>query len=382
MGEKYRRTKNMAYSILNYINSAMVWSRRWLVVTISVAAILLPIQVSAQHVEQKIDSLQILVGEQTTLHLCATVRKGAKVIMPTIKPSQYLVPGLEVVEVVPGDSVHMDDGSIEIRRHYVLTSFDANVYAIPALKVKIEGKEFRGNQLALKVLSVPVDTVHPNQFYPPKDVQDNPFLWSDWSLVFWLSVVVLILCFVMAYLCFRLKQNKPITIHLRTIRHIPPHEKALGKINAIKQEQSSVTAQKEYYTRLTDALREYIESRFGFNAMEMTSGEIITRLHDCGDSAMLDELKHLFRVADLVKFAKYEALLGENDANLLSAVNFIDQTKTEEKATVERKAPELSEKEIKSKSQRKIVKVLIWGVGIAILLIFSYIFYSAYQLLI
>ena len=60
MGEKYRRTKNMAYSILNYINSAMVWSRRWLVVTISVAAILLPIQVSAQRVEQNIDSLQIL----------------------------------------------------------------------------------------------------------------------------------------------------------------------------------------------------------------------------------------------------------------------------------------------------------------------------------
>ena len=96
---------------------------------------------------------------------------------------------------------------------------------------------------------------------------------------------------------------------------------------------------------------------------------------------MLDELKHLFRVADLVKFAKYEALLGENDANLLSAVNFIDQTKTEEKATVEKKAPELSEKDMKSKNQRRIVKSLIWGVGIVILLILAYICYSVYQLL-
>ncbi len=371
----------MAYSIFKYINSAVVWSRHWLVASVCVAAVLFPIQVSAQHVEQKIDSLQILVGEQTTLHLCATVRKGAKVAMPAIKPSQYLVPGLEVVEVDHGDSVHLDDGRIEIRRHYVLTSFDANVYAVPALKVKVDGKEYCGNQLALKVLSIPVDTVHPNQFYPPKDVQDNPFLWSDWSLVFWLSVIVLLCCFVMAYLCVRLKQNKPIVIHLRTIRHIPAHEKALGKINAIKQQQSSVTAQKEYYTQLTDALREYIENRFGFSAMEMTSGEIIARLHDSGDPAMLDELKHLFRVADLVKFAKYEALLGENDANLLSAVNFIDQTKTEEKATVERKAPELSEKDMKSKSQRRIVKSLIWGVGIVILLILAYIFYSVYQLL-
>ena len=34
----------------------------------------------------------------------------------------------------------------------------------------------------------------------------------------------------------------------------------------------------EYYTRLTAILRTYIEKRYGFNAMEMTSTEIIDRL--------------------------------------------------------------------------------------------------------
>ncbi len=371
----------MAYSILKHIKSAAIGTRLSMMAFVCAAAFLLPVAVSAQQVEQKVDSLQILVGEQTTLHLSATVRKGAKVTMPDIKPSKYLVPGLEVVEVAPGDTASLDDGRLVIKRHYVLTSFDAAVYAMPALKVMVDGKACQGKQLALKVLTIPVDTVHPNQFYPPKDVQDNPFQWEEWCLAFWLSVVVLLLCFALLYLNLRLKHNKPIVFHLRTIRHIPAHEKALDKISAIKEKQSDIAAQKEYYTQLTEALREYIECRFGFSAMEMTSGEIIARLHDSGDPAMLDELKHLFHVADLVKFAKYEALLGENDANLLSAVNFIDQTKTEEKATVERKAPELSEKDMKTKSQRKIIKALMWGVGVAILLMLFYIFYAIYQLL-
>ena len=39
-----------------------------------------------QTVEQRMDSLQLLIGQQTILHLKATARKGAKVVMPSFKP--------------------------------------------------------------------------------------------------------------------------------------------------------------------------------------------------------------------------------------------------------------------------------------------------------
>ena len=35
----------------------------------------------------------------------------------------------------------------------------------------------------------------------------------------------------------------------------------------------------------------------------------------------------LFQTADLVKFAKYNTLINENDANLVNAIEFINQTK-------------------------------------------------------
>lgn len=338
--------------------------------------------VSAQTVEQKLDSLQLLIGQQTTLHLSVSAQKGQKIVMPSFQPSQQLIPGVEVVEQSHGDTIELGGQRILVRRDYVLTSFDENVYAIPALKVKVNGKDYQGNPLALKVLTVPVDTVHPNQFYPPKDVQDNPFLWSEWSGIFWLSILMLLLCGSFYYLLMRLRQNKPIVISFRIVKRVPAHEKALSEINVIKQQRTeNHESQKEYYTRLTDTLREYIVNRFGFNAMEMTSGEIIQRLQDAGDPKMIDELKQLFRTADLVKFAKYETLINENDANLVNAINFIDQTKLENVPTEERVVPQLSQEDKRTKNTRRAIKWLIALSSALVIVLLAYIIYSAIQLI-
>ena len=350
-----------------------------------VAAILLMMassSVSAQTVEQKLDSLQLLIGQQTALHLTVSANRGQKIVMPSFKPSQQVVPGVEVVCQSQGDTVDVGDNRIQVKRDYILTSFDEKVYVIPALNVQVDGKPYHGNQLALKVLTVPVDTIHPNQFYPPKTVQDNPFLWSEWSGLFWLSVLVVILLGAIFYLTIRLKQNKPIITRIRIVKRVPAHEKALSEINLIKKNRTeSQETQKEYYTRLTNTLREYIVNRFGFNAMEMTSGEIIDRLQATGDSKMIDELKQLFRTADLVKFAKYESLINENDANLVNAINFIDQTKTDEKPVEEKIAPQLSAHDKKSQSQRKLIKGLLWSISFVIIVIIAYMAYVVWTLI-
>ena len=64
--------------------------------------------------------------------------------------------------------------------------------------------------------------------------------------------------------------------------------------------------------------------------MEMTSSEIIEHLQAENDEEALHELRELFQTADLVKFAKYTTLINENDRNLVTAVEYINQTKIEE----------------------------------------------------
>lgn len=333
-------------------------------------------------VEQTVDSVAILIGEQAHLNLTVSMPEGSRLEWPQLKERQLVAPGVEVVSVAPADTLEHDGKMLKVGRSYTITSFDEHLYAIPALPVKVNGKTYKGGTAALKVITMDVDTLHPNQFFPPKDVQDNPFEWSEWAPYFWLSLLLVVVGLFVFYLFVRLKENKPIITHIRIVKKIPPHQKALKAIEKIKAEKMQNSEdQKTYYTQLTDTLRKYIEERFGFNAMEMTSSEIIDHLQQADDKKMLDELRELFNTADLVKFAKYSVQLNENDMNLVNAINFIDETKRDDKPTEERVVPQLSENDQRTRKNRITIKSLLWLLTIGGLLLLAYIIYNVYLLI-
>jgi len=316
----------------------------------------------------------MMIGEQATVTLTVQTADDAKVDWPTFQPRQMLVPGVEVL-----NTQRTSDHTMVI----TLTSFDGNLYHLPPFKVKINGKEQQSADLALKVVEIEVDTTQLNKFFPPKDVQDNPFLWSDWSLSFWLSVLLLVLIALCGYLYLRLRDNKPVISHIKIVKRLLPHQKAMKEIEQIKADRMVASENaKEYYTKLTDTLRKYIEERYGFSAMEMTSSEIIERLTAAGDQQSLDELRQLFTTADLVKFAKYSTMINENDANLVSAIDFINQTKLENQPVEEVQKPVLSEADQRSQKERRVLKMVIWGIVSVAVLLFCYIVYSVWQLLV
>lgn len=333
-------------------------------------------------VEAKIDSIQILIGEQAHVTLSVTMQKGNRLETPMFKPSQYITPGVEVLEVSDADTAGIDDGMVRVSRVYTLTSFDENLYYLPPLNVKVNGKAYKTKSLALKVLTIPVDTLHPEQFFPPKDVQDNPFMWSEWQPLFLLSILLILVFGLTLYIAFRLRENKPIIVKMRIIKRVLPHQKAMREIEKIKTERMVTSEnQKEYYTRLTDTLRKYIEERFGFNAMEMTSSEIIAKLQEVEDHKMTGELRELFMTADLVKFAKHSTLINENDANLVNAIDFINSTKIDNVPEKQEVVSNLTENDRRGMRSRMFMKWIIALGAVICLSIFVYIVYSAYQLL-
>ena len=227
-----------------------------------------------------------------------------------------------------------------------------------------------------------VDTTQLDKIFPPKDVQNPPFEWSEWAPAFWLSVLMLLLMALGYWLYLRLRDNKPIVTIIKKVKRLLPHQKAMQEIEQIKADKM-VTAEssKEYYTKLTDTLRRYIEERYGFSAMEMTSSEIIQRLTSQGDQQSLDELRQLFTTADLVKFAKYSTLINENDANLVNAIDFINQTKLENQPQEETVKPQLSVEDLRSQKERRLLKGTIWAISVASVLLFAYIIWSIWQVL-
>lgn len=95
-------------------------------------------------VEQMVDSIGILIGEQAHLSLKVTFPQGSRLQWPNLKERQYVTPGVEIVDIAKPDTIGKEGNSLQVERVYTITSFDERLYAIPALTVKVNGKPYQG----------------------------------------------------------------------------------------------------------------------------------------------------------------------------------------------------------------------------------------------
>ena len=248
-------------------------------------------------VDAKIDSLQILIGEQAKVQLQVAMDAKQRAVFPSF--TDTLVRGVEIVDIAKPDTQYLNDRQrMLITQEYTVTSFDSALYYIPPMGVKIDNKEYKSKALALKVYSMPVDTLHPDQFFGQKTVMKAPFAWEDWYGLIACSFLALPLLGLLIYLIIRIRDNKPIIRKVKVEPKLPPHQLAMKEIERIKTEKIWQKGQsKEYYTELTDALRTYIKNRFGFNALEMTSSEIIDKLLEFNDKEAIKQVNGIVHPA-------------------------------------------------------------------------------------
>ena len=319
-------------------------------------------------VDVKLDSLQLYIGQQTDLTLSVTLDAKQKLKMPDIKKGQELIPDIEVVEVGKLDTAVLNDGKrMTVSQAYTITAWDSAFYYLPPMQVMVDTSKYESKSLALKVYTVDVDTLHLDNFFPPNDIMELPFLWEEWRMVMFGGLLFLLMLVCIGVLYYHVKHGKPIVRFIRRKKKLPPHHVAMDEIERIKSERKwAEEDSKEYYTLLTDTLRNYIRDRYGFNAMEMTSSEIIDRLISENNQEALDELREIFRTADLVKFAKWSTLINENDANLVAAVEYVNQTKIEVDPNA-KPEPEI----IKETDQKRLTQVKIMRVAMIVLAVLS-----------
>jgi predicted 3-demethylubiquinone-9 3-methyltransferase (glyoxalase superfamily) len=81
---------------------------------------------------------------------------------------------------------------------------------------------------------------------------------------------------------------------------------------------------------LTDTLRDYFTRRFNIPAMEMTSSEILRALkYDKDAHEVLERIRQIFDVSDMVKFAKMEPMQDDNEMSIVNAFFIVNKTKIE-----------------------------------------------------
>lgn len=314
-------------------------------------------------VKAELDSMMMWVGQQTGLHVEVTCDAGQTISFPTYHDT--IVKGLEIIPPVTTDTQYVNDRQrMVVTRNYTITCFDSALIYIPYIPVTVDGEEYQSNRLALAFMSYDIPEENAKQIFGPKENMKTPVkLYEAKGLVFYwlLAAITIVAAF---YLLIRYRDDKPIIRRIKIEPKVPAHVRAISEIEELRQSGGPHSEDaKEYYTRLTDILREYINDRFGFNATEMTSYEIMERLEESRDKESLDELRNLLSTADMVKFAKFKPMLNENDQNLVNALEFVNDTKIE--VSEDELQPKVEETVIEEK-RSKGARIVLLTAGIVI----------------
>lgn len=286
-------------------------------------------------VSSQLDSASIQIGEQARLRLSVAQPTNLQVSIPIL--SDTITKGIEIVDIVKADTISLSDSRIQVNYDYLITSFDSGFYFIPAYTYTAAGDTLSTAPLGLSVTTVSVNP-ETDDIKTIKPIMDAPFYWSE--LFTWVGYVLLAFLvvgiIVLVLLKYVLKKKVPF-IDQTPQPVIPPHIVALEKLEEIKVQKIWQCGDiKVFYTQVTDVLRVYLEGRFGINAMELTSDEIMALVKkESGLNEVRAALKDLLTLADLVKFAKMVPLENENEASLLIAFDVVDKTKPVEESQVE-----------------------------------------------
>lgn len=268
-------------------------------------------------VTTKIDTTKIRIGEQFDYQIIVDQTKD-------VRFPKFESDSLNRIGVVTSHKI--DSLKNQLIKKYTLTSFDSGRYVLPGQEIFIKDKRFLTDQVIIDVATVQVDTIK-QPMHHIKEIQNEPYLFSDYLNYFWGLIVVLLIIGIILYFILR---DKPTEEEI--ISRIPPFDAAKMRLKELDgKELISQNKIKLYYVELTDIVRTFIEKELNIPALESTTDELLETITDFNTSSKLNipketlnKLHKLLQEADLVKFAKSKPLQNEIALHRGDAEGIID----------------------------------------------------------
>ena len=287
-------------------------------------------RVFAQNIEYgaELDTTYMMIGDQQHLRFLMKSDQPLTVRFPLLKDT--VVGGGEIIAGPERDSVREKDGKWLFRESYVITAFDSGVYVIPSYAITVENGDYN-NVLRTEPLAFAVNTYKVDEQQGNYDIvapYQTPLNFAEilpWLL--WIAGGLLVAALAVWYI-IRRKKNKPLFAAEKKV-YVPPYVIAMKELERLKGEKLWQAGKvKEYYTRLTDTVRQYVADEWQIPAMEQTSFETVQALerNTLVDARDVERVSGMLQAADFVKFAKSTPLPEENMKNLEIAYDFLQHT--------------------------------------------------------
>ena len=279
-------------------------------------------------VKSNVSRDSMMIGDQAVYSLRVEADENVDFMLPALLDT--LGRNLEVLFPIASDTI-LSNGRKAVDHSYMITGFEPGMQMIPAQRVVYSLGGLLDTALSMPLLigiyEPVVDTTQ--QIKPIKPPINTPLTlkeilpWIALGAGIWLAGT-LIYALVWIY---RQRKKDPGVFSLQPQE--PAHVIAFRELDRLKEEKEWEKGRvKQYYTRLTEITRQYIERQYGIPAMERTTEEILKAFRKSNtDDNLLDEmLKDLLELADLVKFAKEDPMPVDNQTNLNNAYLFVQKT--------------------------------------------------------
>ncbi len=269
------------------------------------------------------DKEKIEIGDRIKLKVVAENPSDLELIFPDIPEHLGEFSLIDVIPVKKGFGRGRETG-----REYVLSIYTTGTHVIPPMKVmfRSEGAEEWGVTESPQV-PVEVMSVLDGDDRDIKDLKGILRVQGSLSRGIFTLISLLGLVAVLLILWKRKFASEGEAAVLLTA-----HEIALEELRRLKAMDLPGKGQvKEYYTRLSDIVRRYLENRFSYRAPEMTTEEFLEFVS--GSSRLEQRHKELLgdflSKCDMVKFAKYGPTPIESVDSFKAAESLVEQTKEE-----------------------------------------------------
>ena len=217
-------------------------------------------------------------------------------------------------------------GRLISRTIYTIATFTTGDFTIPGLKIKYKDLDKLEKEALSDEIKITVESVKPS----PDDKDDIRPLAGPaeikGKLPIWVFVALgLLIAGILAFLYLKKKKGKEDKLGLPPA---PAEEIARGALSALKEadlvEKGLI---KEYYVRLSDIIRTYIENRYRIFAMDRTTWELFQEMRSRKiERQHADKINYFFEDCDMVKFAKYTPVRKETEEAYKKAEEIVDIT--------------------------------------------------------
>lgn len=275
-------------------------------ITILAGALLLPLSLYGQaEVSSQVDRSTITIGDLITYTVEIKYDPGLEILKPS--PGGNL--GQFQIHDFSVSDEEMQDKRMVQTFTYIISTYDTGEWEIPPTGIGYMDSSGNTHILKTQPITITVESIlDPNAPPEIKDVKPPELLPRKYIWIYILAGSILGLAILIwGLLYWKRKRAKGLGLFEAETPKVPPYELAMQRLNTLNLSNlENKEAIKLYYIELSDILREYLEGRFLFSALEMTTDETLQELKEIEFS---DEnwnyAEEVLNLSDLVKFSKF-----------------------------------------------------------------------------